>query len=93
MVFMSKSDESMQEQPRHRVQYLTLLLCQLLQVDPMVARTAVLIAAMAPGINSYLFATLYQRGQHIAASTVLLATASSVVSVSVWLWLLTKLYQ
>ncbi len=72
---------------------LTLLLCQLLQVDPMVARTAVLIAAMAPGINSYLFATLYQRGQHIAASTVLLATASSVVSVSAWLWLLTKLYQ
>jgi predicted permease len=40
---------------------------------------------MAPGINSYLFAAMYQRGQGVAASTVLLATASSVISVSAWL--------
>jgi predicted permease len=67
---------------------ITLLLCRLLQVDPTVARTAVLIAAMAPGINSFLFASMYQRGQSVAASTVLLATASSAVSVSAWLWFL-----
>lgn len=67
---------------------LTLFLCRMLQVDPSIARTAVLIAAMAPGINSYLFATMYQRGQSVAASTVLLATAGSVVSVSAWLWFL-----
>lgn len=67
---------------------LTLLSCRLLQVDDTLARTAVLIAAMAPGINSYLFATMYQQGQSVAASTVLLATAISVMSVSAWLWVL-----
>lgn len=67
---------------------LTLLICYLLGVDQSISRTAVLIAAMAPGINSYLFATMYQRGQSIAASTVLLATALSIVSVSSWLWIL-----
>jgi predicted permease len=69
---------------------ITLLLCHQLQVDSPIAGTAVLIAAMAPGINSYLFAAMYQRSQGIAASTVLLATASSVVSVSAWLWYLSS---
>jgi predicted permease len=67
---------------------ITLLLCRLLKVDPVITHSAVLIAAMAPGINSYLFAAMYQRGQRVAASTVLLATASSVISVSAWLWFL-----
>ena len=67
---------------------LTLLLCTLLGVDQTISRTAVLIAAMAPGINSYLFANMYQRGQSIAASSVLLATVLSIVTVSGWLWIL-----
>jgi len=67
---------------------LTWLICDLLLVDQAISRTAVLIAAMAPGINSYLFASMYQRGQGIAASVVLLATAMSVISVSGWLWAL-----
>lgn len=66
----------------------TWLFCSLLNVPDNISRTAVLIAAMAPGINSYLFASMYQRGQSIAASTVLLATAISIFSVSSWLWLL-----
>ncbi|MET0070086.1 MAG: AEC family transporter [Candidatus Thiodiazotropha sp.] len=70
---------------------LTLLLCSLLQVDPTLARTAILVAAMAPGINSYLFASMYQRGQSVAASSVLLGTGISVLSVSVWLWLLSEI--
>jgi hypothetical protein len=69
---------------------LTLLFCSLLEVDPVVGRTAVLLAAMAPGVNSYLFATMYQRGQGVAASTVLLATAISVASVGIWLWVLSS---
>lgn len=68
---------------------LTLIFCRLLEVDSDITNAAVLIAAMAPGINSYLFANMYQRGQSVAASTVLLGTASSVVSVSSWLWILT----
>lgn len=67
---------------------ITYLACYLLDVPGSTARMAVLIAAMAPGINSYLFASMYQRGQGIAASTVLFATASSIFSVSAWLWFL-----
>lgn len=51
-------------------------------------RGAVLTAAMAPGVNSYIFARMYQRAEDSAASTVLLATGISVFSVSVWLAIL-----
>lgn len=49
-------------------------------------RSTVLTAAMPPGVNSFLFATMYARAMRVAASTVLIATAVSVVTV--WLWLL-----
>ncbi|MEZ5714853.1 MAG: AEC family transporter [Paracoccaceae bacterium] len=48
-------------------------------------RSAVLTASMPPGINIYVFASLYQRGQRVAASAVLLGTALSLFTV--WLWL------
>ncbi|SEP24683.1 hypothetical protein SAMN04490248_1522 [Salinihabitans flavidus] len=48
-------------------------------------RSAVLTASMAPGINVYLFASLYGRAQRVAASSVLIGTALSIVTV--WLWL------
>ena len=51
-------------------------------------RAAVLTAAMAPGINAYLFANMYGTAKRVAASTVLVATALSVVSISVWLAIL-----
>lgn len=51
-------------------------------------RSAVLTAAMPPGINIYVFASLYGRGQKVAASAVLVGTVLSVVTVWVWLWLL-----
>jgi predicted permease len=51
-------------------------------------RSAVLTAAMAPGINSYLFANSYGRARRVAASSVLLATGVSVLTASVWLTLL-----
>jgi predicted permease len=43
------------------------------------------MAAMAPGLNAYLFATLYKRGEAIAASTVIMATTLSVLTLSLWL--------
>ncbi|MGR3504068.1 AEC family transporter [Pseudaestuariivita sp.] len=49
-------------------------------------RSAVLNAAMPPGVNAFLFATMYGRALRVAASSVLIATAGSVVTV--WLWLL-----
>ncbi|MEZ5534915.1 MAG: AEC family transporter [Thiolinea sp.] len=63
-------------------------ICQLMGVEDQLTRMVVLVAAMAPGLNSYLFAVLYQRGQGTAASLVLLATAASVFTVSFWLWLM-----
>jgi malonate transporter and related proteins len=48
-------------------------------------RSAVMTAAMAPGVNSYVFASIYGRGQAQAASTVLLATGLSVFTIAMWL--------
>jgi len=55
---------------------------------PDFVRAAVLIAAMPTGINGYLFAAMYNRAVGTAASAILLATAISVGSITVWLWLL-----
>lgn len=50
--------------------------------------SAVLTASMAPGVNAYVFANMYDRAKRVAASSVLIATASSVLTVWVWLHLL-----
>lgn len=51
-------------------------------------KVVVLMAAMPPGMNAYAFADLYDRAKGIAASSVLVSTALSVVSISVWLAIL-----
>lgn len=48
-------------------------------------RSAVLTAAMAPGVNAYLFADMYGVGKRVTASTVLIATGSLIITA--WLWL------
>lgn len=48
-------------------------------------RSAVLTSAMAPGINCYIFASMYNRAKRVAASGVLIATALSVLTI--WCWL------
>jgi malonate transporter and related proteins len=48
-------------------------------------RSAVLTAAMAPGVNTYIFASMYGKAQKVAATSVLVATVLSIFSV--WLWL------
>ena len=67
---------------------LTLLFCVVLGVDEHVRNVMVVMASVAPGVNAYLFANLYTRGESVAASTVLFSTLVSVISVSVWLWIL-----
>jgi len=62
--------------------------CRLLHVPDELTAAVVLMAAMAPGVNGYIFASMYNRGRGTAASTVLLGTAASVFSVSAWLWIL-----
>jgi len=51
-------------------------------------RSAVLTAAVAPGINAYVFATIYDRAKRVAASSVLITTVGAVVTVWFWLSLL-----
>jgi len=51
-------------------------------------KVVVLMAAMPPGMNAYAFADLYDRAKGVAASSVMIATALSVVSISIWLVIL-----
>ncbi len=48
-------------------------------------RSAVLTAAMAPGVNAYIFASIYGRAKRVAATAVLVATALTIFTA--WLWL------
>lgn len=54
-------------------------------LPPDFVRAAVVTASMAPGVNAFLFASLYRRGEPEAASTVLLATILTVVTASAWI--------
>lgn len=48
-------------------------------------RSATITAAMAPGINAYLFAHMYGVGKRVAATSVLACTALSIFTT--WFWL------
>ncbi|WP_321363986.1 AEC family transporter [uncultured Celeribacter sp.] len=48
-------------------------------------RSATITAAMAPGINAYLFANMYGVAKRVAASSVLIGTAGSILTI--WCWL------
>lgn len=67
---------------------ITFSLAKAFGVDTDGLRSAVLTAAMAPGINAYLFANMYGVAKRVAASTVLIGTALSVFSGWAWLTIL-----
>jgi len=48
-------------------------------------RSAVVTAAMAPGVNAYLFADMYGRARRVAASAVLIGTAAC--ALTAWIWM------
>ncbi len=56
-----------------------------LKVDDDLFRSTVLTASMAPGFNAYIFANMYGRAKRVAASSVLIATALSILTI--WGWL------
>ncbi len=66
------------------------LMIWVLHVDMSIARYGILLAAMPSGINTYVFATYYNRGVSIAANTVLIATIGSAITVSFWLLVLSQ---
>ncbi|MFZ1469309.1 MAG: AEC family transporter [Paracoccaceae bacterium] len=51
-------------------------------------RSAVVTAAMAPGVNAYIFANIYGVGKRVSASAVLVATVASIITVWGWLHVL-----
>lgn len=54
-------------------------------LDTAALRSATLTAAMAPGVNAYIFAHMFGLGRRVAASSVLIGTLGALGSV--WLWL------
>lgn len=65
-----------------------LVVAVILGVDRDIARIAVITSAMPSGINAYVFATSYNRSVEVAASSILITTALSVLTVSFWLYVL-----
>lgn len=51
-------------------------------------RSAVIMSAMAPGVNAYIFASMYDRAVGAVASTVIISTLVCVATASFWLWML-----
>lgn len=68
---------------------ITWLLCtQVFELSLELTRSAVVTAAMAPGINAYLFAHMYNRAEDVAANAVLIGTVLTVLTASGWLMVL-----
>lgn len=59
-----------------------------LDLDTASLRSSVMTAAMAPGVNAFIFANLYGVAKRVAASSVLIATALSIGTIWVWLQIL-----
>lgn len=57
-------------------------------LDTASLRSAVITAAMAPGVNAYLFAHMYGVAKRVNASAVLMATALSILTTSAWIHIL-----
>lgn len=60
----------------------------LLELDDGPMRSAVLMAAMAPGVNTYVFANLYGVAKRVSATAVLAGTAASLLTAWGWLHIL-----
>jgi predicted permease len=59
-----------------------------LSLPPEALRSAVVTAAMAPGVNAYIFANMYGHAKRVAASSVLIATGLTVLTAWGWLQVL-----
>lgn len=65
----------------------TLVWCasQVVNLDQSAMRSALITSSMAPGINGYMFASLYNKSRRVAASSVLVGTFTSLFTA--WFWL------
>ncbi|MDA0361913.1 MAG: AEC family transporter [Proteobacteria bacterium] len=65
--------------------YLTWTLANYIDLKEETLRSVILTSAMAPGLNAYIFANMYGVSKKIAASSILFCTASS--TITLWMWL------
>lgn len=65
-----------------------LLAFVLFDLDPLAAKTVVIMAAVPGGLNIYLFAVMYDRNKELAANAMLLGTVASMATLPVWLMIL-----
>lgn len=56
-----------------------------LQIEGIFLKAAVILAAMPPGMNIYIFASLYKRCENLAASVLVIANAMAVITIPVWI--------
>ncbi len=61
---------------------------QVFNIQSALIQSVVITAAMPPGLNAFIFASMYRRGTRIAASSVLLGTIAAIITSSVYLYLL-----
>ena len=57
-------------------------------LDPVFVRAVVTLACMPPGVNIYIFASMYDRAVNLAATAFIIATAISVATITFWLYVL-----
>ena len=55
------------------------------ELETSVRNSAVIIAAMPPGINTYIFASMYNRAQQTAATSIVICTGLSIFTITAWL--------
>ena len=51
-------------------------------------KNAIIMAAMAPGLNAYFFANMYDNSRNIVATTILISTGLTIFSSSFWIYFL-----
>ena len=51
-------------------------------------RNAIIMAAMAPGLNAYFFANLYNNSREVVATTILISTGLTIFTSSFWIYAL-----
>lgn len=65
---------------------IVLALClYVFSLDGIFLQAAVVLAAMPPGMNVYIFATLYDRAVGVSASTLVIANTLAVLTIPVWI--------
>ena len=57
-------------------------------IDLYYLRNAVIMAAMAPGLNAYFFANMYDSCRATVATTICVSTALTIFSSSIWIYIL-----